>query len=95
MTDWTLHRLAPADAAAILPVIHAAFRAQSVATDPPSGALRETLASITAALAAGGGVGIRTDAGWVAVLLWARRDADALYLGRIAVLPAWRRRGLA
>ncbi len=89
-----LRPLAPADAAAAVAVIHAAFRAQSVATDPPSGALRETEAGIAARIAAGGGAAALADGAMVAVVLW-EMAADALDLGRLAVLPEWRRRGLA
>jgi predicted N-acetyltransferase YhbS len=96
MTGWALLPLAPGDAPAILPVIHAAFRAQSVATDPPSGALRETAESLAAQIAEGGGAGILAEGRWVAAVLWAEEEGeDALHLGRLAVLPAWRRRGLA
>jgi ribosomal protein S18 acetylase RimI-like enzyme len=28
-------------------------------------------------------------------VLWEEKDGDALYLGRLGVLPGWRRRGLA
>jgi GNAT superfamily N-acetyltransferase len=87
--------LAVADAPGVLAVIHAAFRAQPVPTNPPSGALRETVESIAAGIAAGGGAGIEAGGHWVAVVLWAEEGADALHLGRLAVLPAWRRRGLA
>ncbi len=90
-----LHPLVPEDAPAILPVIHAAFHAQSVPTDPPSGALRETVESIAAQIAAGGGAGIQAEGRWVAAVLWAEEGEDALHLGRLAVLPGWRRRGLA
>lgn len=87
--------LAPADAPAALAVIHAAFRAQSVETDPPSAALREDAGSIAARIAAGGGAGIAVpEAGLVAVVLWAA-EGNALHVGRLGVLPAWRRRGLA
>lgn len=87
--------LVPADAARALALIRAAFRAQSVPTDPPSGALRETGESIAAAIAEGGGACIEEAAGeMVAALLW-RPEGDGLYLGRLAVRPDRRRRGLA
>jgi predicted N-acetyltransferase YhbS len=93
---WTIRPLAPGDAAAALAVIHAAFRAQSVPTDPPSAALRETVETIAAHIAADGGAcAVSGPEGIVAVLLWAEKEGDALYLGRLAVPPAWRRRGLA
>lgn len=87
--------LAPADAEAILPVVHAAFAAQSVATDPPSAALRETAESLAAQIAAGGCFGVREEGRWLAAVFWAEEDADALHFGRLAVLPEARRLGLA
>jgi GNAT superfamily N-acetyltransferase len=88
--------LIAADAPAVVVAIHAAFRAQSVETDPPSGALREDAASVAAQIAAGGGAGVEVAGeGLVAAVLWEEKDGDALYLGRLGVLPGWRRRGLA
>ena len=86
--------LGPGDAAEAVAVIHEAFRQQSVVTDPPSAALRETAATVGAALAAGGGAGVSTGGSLVAVVLWAEQEGG-LYCGRLAVLPGWRRRGLA
>jgi GNAT superfamily N-acetyltransferase len=93
--SWTIRPLGPADAAEALDVIHAAFRAQPVATDPPSAALAEDAASIAAQIAAGGGACAVAAEGMVAALLWKAQGGDALYLGRLGVRPGWRRRGLA
>ena len=82
------------DAADVVAVIRAAFADQGAITDPPSGALRETTETIAAKLAAGGGAGLHSEGVWIGVVLWTPED-DALYLGRLAVLPAWRGRGLA
>ncbi len=86
--------LTPVDAAQVLATIHAAFAVQSARTDPPSGALQETLASIEAQLTIGGGAGVRAGTGLAAVVLW-REKENGLYLGRLAVHPRYRRRGLA
>lgn len=86
--------LCPDDAPEVLAVIHAAFRAQEVQTTPPSGALKETAATIRALLEAGGGHGIRDGQALVAAALW-REKEGGLYLGRLAVLPSHRSRGLA
>jgi GNAT superfamily N-acetyltransferase len=73
----------------ILAVVHVAF----ADLQPPSGALRETLTD----------VGNRQRDGIVLVAqsgdeligsLYAARKDDALYLTRLAVVPAWRRRGV-
>ncbi len=90
----SIRALRAEDAVAAAAVIREAFAAQSLATDPPSSALRETAASVAAHLAEGGGAAIEADAALVGLVLWAARD-DALYLGRLAVLPAWRGRGAA
>lgn len=86
--------LAAADAGAAAIVIRAAFAAQSVATDPPPSALREDGATVAAALAAGGGFAAMLESDLAGVVLW-QVQARGLYLGRLAVHPAARRRGLA
>ena len=98
----TARRLTPHDAAAVLAVIHQAFGAQEVQTIPPSGALRETADSIRTLLEQGGGhaieapgsLAIQAPGGLAATSLW-REAEGGLYLGRLAVLPAHRNRGLA
>jgi GNAT superfamily N-acetyltransferase len=85
------------DAAALASLIRLAFAAQPIATDPPSSALRETAATIAAHFDGGGGAIVADGplaSGPVAALLWLEK-ADGLYLGRLAVHPAWRGRGLA
>lgn len=82
-----------ADAEAVAALIREAFSQLPAAIDPPSGALRETAASIAAHLETGGGAVVDED-GPVACVLWAERDGG-LYIGRLAVAPAWRGRGLA
>ena len=96
MTDASvrIRPLAARDAAAATALIHAAFAAQSRATDPPSGALGETTASVAAKLAEGGGAGAEIDGGLVGVALWTEQDG-ALYIGRVSVAPAWRGQGIA
>ena len=82
------------DAAPAAVLIRSAFAAQSRATDPPSGALGETTASVSAKLAEGSGAGAEADGALVGVALWAEQDG-ALFIGRVSVLPAWRGRGIA
>jgi GNAT superfamily N-acetyltransferase len=84
------------EAAALATLIRVAFAAQPIATDPPSSALRETPATIAAHFDGGGGAIVVEDlrvSMLVAALLWSEK-ADGLYLGRLAVHPAWRGRGL-
>ncbi len=94
MGDFEMRRLAPADAPEIAALIRAAFAAQGVVTDPPSSALRETADAVARKLAAGGGVGASLGNRWIGALLWAP-EAGSLYLGRLAVAPEFRGRGLA
>jgi predicted N-acetyltransferase YhbS len=94
MADLQIRRLAPADAEMAAKVIREAFAAQSLATDPPSSALRETAESVAAHLVEGGGAAVQAGAGVIGLVLWADRE-DGLYLGRLAVLPPWRGRGVA
>ena len=94
MTTALLRPLTTGDAAAAATLIRAAFAAQSRSTDPPSGALSETTASVAAKLADGGGAGAEADGALVGVVLWAEQ-AGALYIGRVSVAPRWRGRGVA
>lgn len=94
MTAPPVRPLAAADAEAAAALIREAFAAQSVATDPPSSALRETTESLAAHLAENGGAAVAADGRLVALVLRAERDGG-LYVGRLAVAPSWRGRGLA
>jgi predicted N-acetyltransferase YhbS len=83
------------DAPAVAALIRAAFTAQFVATDPPPSALRVTEDDVAAHLAKGAGGAVAEAHGAVAgSALWHEQD-DGLYLGRLAVAPAWRGRGIA
>ena len=88
-----MRTLGVADAEEAAEVIRAAFSAQSRATQPPSSALRETAESVAAKITAGGGVGAFRRGRLAAVLIW-QIDRDALVVGRVSVLPAFRGRGL-
>ncbi|MGB7259725.1 MAG: GNAT family N-acetyltransferase [Pseudolabrys sp.] len=82
---WT----APERLDELLAVVHSAFRE----FEPPSGVLKETLDHLTARfhnetfLVALAGNDI------IGSVFCARKD-DALYLTRMAVVPAWRKRGV-
>ncbi|MBI1205143.1 MAG: GNAT family N-acetyltransferase [Rhodopseudomonas sp.] len=73
----------------VLAVVHAAFDH----LQPPSSVMRETLADFEARLRAGTVIVAQAD-GKIIGSLFAVRDGDALYLTRVATLPAWRRRGV-
>ncbi len=64
--------------------------------DPPSGAVAETEADVTADLARGGGALARAgaDGPVVGCLRWWPAGDGTLYVRRLAVDPAWRGRGV-
>lgn len=84
----------PDDALLVYHLMRAAFTEYNGVLDPPSGATLETLEDVREALAQGG-----------ALIAWEgetpvgsarfRLDTDELYIGRVAVSPAYRRRGVA
>ncbi len=86
--------LLAADAPGAAALIRAAFADQGKATDPPSSALCETTEIVVEKLAMGGGAGLERDGRLIGLVLWAPQQ-DALYVGRLAVAPPWRGRGLA
>lgn len=92
--DVALRPLHGTEAEAVAALVRLAFAAQSVATDPPPSALRETAAAVAATLAEHGGFGAWRDGALAGCVLWQRQD-DALYLGRLAVHPTARGLGLA
>lgn len=94
MTEFLLRAMRPDDAAAVAALIRTAFAAQSVATDPPSSALKVTEADVTAHLQTGGGAVAEVAKQPVGSALWVEQDGG-LYLGRLAVAPAWRGHGIA
>jgi len=90
----TLRIATPADAAVIADLIRRAFAAQPRPTDPPSSALKETAATITAHLGRGGGAVLERDGRVAGAVLWEVEDG-ALYISRVSVDPDYRRQGIA
>lgn len=82
------------DCTAVAALIRAAFATQAVRTDPPPSALRETAETVAAHLAAGGGAVACADGCIVGSVLWEPKDGG-LYLERLAIVPDWRRKGIA
>jgi ribosomal protein S18 acetylase RimI-like enzyme len=76
----------------LLALAHSAFGALDI--DPPSGVLKETAEDFSARLRSETCFVIEND-GRIIANVFCIQQGDAFYLGRLAVEPAWRRRGLA
>ncbi len=86
------------DAAAILMITRAAFEEYQGRLDPPSGAHKETLEHLHQGVfqPEHGAALALVDGQPVGALRWSiDPQRDHLYVGRVAVLPAYRRRGVA
>lgn len=84
----------PCEAAALLRVIQAAYAEFLGKLDPPSGAFAETESSIGAKMRKGGAIKAIADDAMIGCVLY-EPQGDFMYFGRLAVLPAWRRGGVA
>ncbi len=91
---FSLRAMEARDAESVAALIRAAFAAQFVVTDPPPSALRVTKDDVARHLGAGGGAVAGASGGMVGSALWGEQDGG-LYLGRLAVAPTWRGRGVA
>ena len=90
-------RLRPAneaDVAAILAVTRAAYAPYSGRIEPPSSVFRETGDAIRHYLERGGVIVAVSGEEIVGAVRYEPRD-DHVYLGRLAVLPAWQKRGIS
>ena len=82
------------DTEQILSVLVAAFEPYRHQLDPPSGVFRETPESIRHKLEIGGGFAACDGEAMVGAVLY-EAHPDYMYLGRLAVLPAYHRRHIA
>jgi predicted N-acetyltransferase YhbS len=94
VNDIAVRTMVVGDCGAVAALIRRAFGSQSVVTDPPPSALRETESSVAAHLAAGGGAVACFGDRIVGSVMWEPIDGG-LYLQRLVVDPAWRGRGIA
>ncbi|MEO7909479.1 MAG: GNAT family N-acetyltransferase [Roseiflexaceae bacterium] len=83
-----------ADISIIVAIIRAAFKEYDGAIDPPSGAHKETPEKISEKLTTEYAVLALLDDQIVACVFY-RGQGDHMYFGRLAVLPAYRGRGIA
>jgi ribosomal protein S18 acetylase RimI-like enzyme len=74
--------------------MRAAFEQYRDALEPPSGALTTDAAGVRELMELGGILVCESD-GRIVASVFHRTHPDHVYLGRLAVLPAFRRRGLA
>jgi predicted N-acetyltransferase YhbS len=89
--DFRLRPTRVDEAPAIAALIRSAFI--ELAVLPPPSALGETAESVARWLMAGGGAVAEASGEIVGAILWEMRGEN-FYLGRLAVAPAWRRRGI-
>lgn len=82
------------DVTDLLGVVQAAYAEFLGKLDPPSGAFAETASSISAKLYKGGAIKALADKAMIGCVLY-EPQGDFMYFGRLAVLPAWRRGGVA
>ena len=82
-----------ADIPTLLELVYAAYTEYEGRLTPPSGAHSETEESLAAKLATGQGALAWQDGIAAGSVLFERRGAE-MYLGRLAVPPAFRRRGI-
>jgi len=94
LNDITLCTATVADIPAIVAIIHAAFQEYDGAIDPPSGAHNESAEKIRAKMTTDEALLALLGGRAVACVLY-RNQGDHMYFGRLAVLPAYRGRGIA
>jgi predicted N-acetyltransferase YhbS len=91
---FRLRAAVPADGDAIAALLHEAFASYDGKLQPRPGALSETGPGIAAALVTGAGSVAEAGGLLVGSVLW-HPEGEGFYLGRLAVRPGWRRRGIA
>ena len=95
MSDLHLRDATLDDAALITGLVMAGFEEYRETLVPPSGAHSETPEKIRAKLEQGGGIIASLDKTPVGCVVYYPEDVDQLYFGRLSVLPAYRKLGVA
>jgi GNAT superfamily N-acetyltransferase len=91
---FRLRAATAADADQLSQLIIAAFSSYEIRLDPPSSALTETPEAIRAKFPTHGAAIAESGRAGIGCVLFTPEES-ALYVGRLAVDPAWRRRGVA
>ena len=94
LNDISVRAATEADIPTIVALIHAAFKEYDGVIDPPSGAHKESAEKIREKLATEQAVLALLDDQIVACVFY-RDEGDYMYFGRLAVLPAYRKRGIS
>jgi predicted N-acetyltransferase YhbS len=94
MTTLTLRAATLDDASLMTDLIRAAFEEQRGKVDPPSGAHNETPEKVRVKLEQGGGIIAYVDQEAAGCVVYYPEGEHHLYLGRLAVLPAFRQHGV-
>jgi predicted N-acetyltransferase YhbS len=93
--DFHLREATAADAKLLSRLIIGAFSTYEVRLDPPSSALKETPEAIREKLTTHGAAIAESDGKAIGCVLFTPEEESILYVGRLAVDPEWRRRGVA
>ena len=94
LNDISLRAATENDIPTIVALIHAAFKEYDGALDPPSGAHKESAENIRHKLTTERAVLALLGDQAVACVFY-RDEGDYMYFGRLAVLPAYRNRGIS
>jgi predicted N-acetyltransferase YhbS len=94
LNDIALRAATEGDVPIIVALIHAAFKEYAGALDPPSGAHNESAEKLRQAMQTERGVLALLGEQVLACVLY-RAESDYMYFGRLAVLPAYRNRGVS
>ncbi len=94
MVQVSLREATAEDVSALVAVIHAGFEEYQGRLDPPSGAHDESEGTVRQKLTVGCAVLASVNQRVVGCVFYEPKD-DHVYLGRLAVLPAYRRQGIA
>ncbi len=89
-----LHPATVEDTPILLALLQAAYAEYEGKLDPPSGTFKESVASLAKKLTAGHALLAYLDGQAVGCIFYEARP-DSVYFGRLAVLPAYRRQGIA